>query len=1802
MFRLFLMVCSSTCLFVGLPFELFSSVFISKDDVQSKTLVYDCVSALDGDYLEKDIDLTVKGPTDIEIVRYYNSKNEKDSDGWKVFPHTILLIGNTNQKALIGEHGGTILPYVINSKNEYKIDLLNCFGLVNNAKEISGQTNYRNNALKQIDSNTYELTTGDGSKRIYKKSTNIQNSTNLSIDLEIFQKISKKLNDCSYFYLDYEILPSKNKRFYKYDSFGRVIRIESKNSLEKSTFGWVDISYEDQKVAFKTSDKQILEYYFQKSSFSKNQLLTKVISTKNAEIKYKYDKNDNLIEKHLPNGSLFKIEYIQDKNAKDFGRVSSIYTLKDNTEIKLYDFKYEFKKSSKDRIISGVTHVTDSKNVKRDYSYNEFGEIEKIETYLPNKKLYKILNQKWGKNENAANIITEFTQDSSQNILKYKTYNYDKFGNVVEETLYGNLTGKNQNFIILDKNGSPTKDNERYTIKSRYSSDGFNLLVSRGDPNLSEIKYEYLQNTNLITTKLICFEKWVKKRFFYKYDENAVLIKSIEDDGDVEYLCNDIQEMGISKSFITEIIPNLDLSNPDLPNFGYPKISSKKYLDTKDGKKHLLTKNINTFDKYGNVISTEIFDADDNLCYKDTFKYDLKGNLISSIDRLNNETLYSYDSYNNLLSEETKDVKKIYKYDLNNNKIEETEIYSNGLNYTKKIEYDEFSNLISETDIFGNITKYEYDSLSRLIKAIYPAIQDEDGKMTFSIYKYEYDIFDNVVKINDPKGFITKKSYNARDQITEISYPDKTSEKFAYDLQGSLHRKLLRDATVLIYQYDFLGRVALEEHFTSAETGPGYWLGDKTYEYDAFNLIYFSEDEGRGIKYKYNCKGQLISRYAAIENDNENDETLKNLDITGPKTDYKYDSLGRVIGEKRWYGKDKTDFYQIKRKYNLSDNVTEEIIEDANEQLQVVKRFEYDDRNRLVCRYEESYVVEKITYDAQDQKKSIEDAQNNLTTFDYDYSFTNSLGQKVLLITQNLPNKNKKIFEYDALNNISSVTVINSNNIEISKEKYFYDEVSNLTVKTVSNFVDGKEISKNQTKWIYGPLNRLEKIIEGYGSGNAKVTVFEYNKLGQLTKKYIPGIEKPITYTYGFDDEYSPNKFELSYCPTLTITYPELKLKDEKIVEGKKSLTHLIYFDKNYKIVRAESPNDVLVERKYDDFGNLIKERIKNAEFSDYKILYNYDRLGRVIDVKLPDKSKIEYQYKGYFPKKVRRLDADGNEKYFHEYCEFDEKGNLVGETLVGSAGKRKNVFDSLNRKTEVITDCTNLKIDEFDSNSNIIKLTKNNSQRAYAYESLDQLIVEKGSFNHSYEYDSLNNFTQIDDKKCNVNQLNELLQAEDIICEYDQRGMLFKKSDSSGSSIFINNAFGNLTDIVFQDKSTIRYTYDIFGRRLSKEYNSENENHIENYIYLGNEEVGVIKKNNEIKQLKILGAYYNLDTGRALAFELNDKIFVPIYDFQGNIVSLIDYFIGNVIESYDYSAFGEERIFNSNNDEIELTEIENPWRFAAKRKDDVTKLICFGFRDYDLKIKRWINPDPMGFIDGVNKYAFVSNNPLKYTDLLGLSSHHYYTKHESFDDYFYYKRTEDYTKGADTNVLALYDNSFWERFGTSVSNDLDLLVNTADKILEALDILQTGIGLIEIGAGLAGLGGSGGMEIASFGLGSPVAIPVVAGSLALIADGAVKIGIGISCKMAENTNSNDKNIVRSKSSGQLQKQIEKGQAPRSIERVDKGRGSFEKDHIHFKDNSALNIDGTWKHGEKVLTQQEIKWILKNGWKIPKIL
>jgi hypothetical protein len=75
-------------------------------------------------------------------------------------------------------------------------------------------------------------------------------------------------------------------------------------------------------------------------------------------------------------------------------------------------------------------------------------------------------------------------------------------------------------------------------------------------------------------------------------------------------------------------------------------------------------------------------------------------------------------------------------------------------------------------------------------------------------------------------------------------------------------------------------------------------------------------------------------------------------------------------------------------------------------------------------------------------------------------------------------------------------------------------------------------------------------------------------------------------------------------------------------------------------------------------------------------------------------------------------------------------------------------------------------------------------------------------------------------------------------------------------------------------------------------------------------------------------------------------------------------------------------------------------------------------------------------------------------------------------------------------------------------------------------------------------------------------------------------------------------------SPNQMQRQIEKRQAPQGVDRICT-RCSYSADnpqpHVHFTNKRpTLNMDGTWGHGGSIgLSNEIIQWLLDNGWGTP---
>jgi RHS repeat-associated protein len=107
------------------------------------------------------------------------------------------------------------------------------------------------------------------------------------------------------------------------------------------------------------------------------------------------------------------------------------------------------------------------------------------------------------------------------------------------------------------------------------------------------------------------------------------------------------------------------------------------------------------------------------------------------------------------------------------------------------------------------------------------------------------------------------------------------------------------------------------------------------------------------------------------------------------------------------------------------------------------------------------------------------------------------------------------------------------------------------------------------------------------------------------------------------------------------------------------------------------------------------------------------------------------------------------------------------------------------------------------------------------------------------------------------------------------------------------------------------------------------------------------------------------------IAIETADNIYLPLYDYLGNIIKLISTVNDEMISLPLPHPYGE----HLNQD------TPTAWSFAGKHYDKETGLVYFGARYYAPLLHKWISPDPLGNLQSDDLYQYCFHNPLKYID-----------------------------------------------------------------------------------------------------------------------------------------------------------------------------------------------------------------------------
>ncbi|EPS38200.1 hypothetical protein H072_7990 [Dactylellina haptotyla CBS 200.50] len=202
----------------------------------------------------------------------------------------------------------------------------------------------------------------------------------------------------------------------------------------------------------------------------------------------------------------------------------------------------------------------------------------------------------------------------------------------------------------------------------------------------------------------------------------------------------------------------------------------------------------------------------------------------------------------------------------------------------------------------------------------------------------------------------------------------------------------------------------------------------------------------------------------------------------------------------------------------------------------------------------------------------------------------------------------------------------------------------------------------------------------------------------------------------------------------------------------------------------------------------------------------------------------------------------------------------------------------------------------------------------------------------------------------------------------------------------------------IFNDGTpeTTYYVYDFSGQRIRKITDYQNPSGDSPKIKRDRIYIGKIFE----KYMEYLPSEENTPSRVESSLHVSDKTkrIVVIQDFQtsnGSPDKIIRYQLSNYTESSSIElddqagviSYEEYYPYGATSLQATKSQLEVPkrYRFASKERDDETGLDYVGARYYASWLGRWVNPDPGGLIDGLNRYSFVRNNPACLTDPSGL-------------------------------------------------------------------------------------------------------------------------------------------------------------------------------------------------------------------------
>lgn len=926
------------------------------------------------------------------------------------------------------------------------------------------------------------------------------------------------------------------------------------------------------------------------------------------------------------------------------------------------------------------------------------------------------------------------------------------------------------------------------------------------------------------------------------------------------------------------------------------------------------------------------------------------------------------------LGEESHNQFTTYRWDTLGRVVEKT---GNCCGYTSKLEYDEENNVIRSEDANGNVTTCTYDGNGNMLTLADPMGNTEtytytaDGFNNIATYTdklghqytFSYDANGNLITINGPMGSTTQYTYNSYGQILTQTDAMNHTTTMAYDTYGNLISVTDALGDVLTISYDAFGNPTAQ---TTSSGATQYFIYDRlgrlsttidalnnrtdlTYDvagrlvtlhaplstnhftYDALGQpLAVTDGRQATTTYTYNAKGKPSEVRNAMNNAthlfyDDRDQLILTIDALGDSTRYQYDAGGNMTSVSLPNGQEITYTY----------NALNRLIQTAD-QYGIMQTTLYDAMGNVVATINANGDTTHMTYDALGRLIQTTDPLGNSDNYTYDLTGN--------LLTYTDANGNTTTYNYDAVGNMLTETDA-LNNVTT----YTYDADGNLTSVTDAN--------GNTTAYTYDAKGQLTIIT----FANGKTQQFWYDAVGNVVKQ---------------KDE-SGNQTLMAYDANgnlLSRIYPD-------------GSSDQYTYDLNGNMLTANNAN-ANITFTYDANGQMLSESSWYAGASPATTQYTYDILNGIINITYPSGRQVTERYdrRGRLSNIVSNNDTVATFTYTPtDYIASRTYGNGDVTTFSYDAANRLTAISASNSQFSILNlDYTYDPVGNILSKTDAVHLDRSET---CSYDALHRLTsFQRGQVNYSgvipnpmkqlqYNLDALGNRTTVtaDGTTTNYahNNMNAYTTVDNETMQYDGKGNM----TSDGTHTYQYNYRNRMISV--DNGSIATYQYDALDRRICKTITTDTIQ----YYYRG---------------VQCIEEWYASDplvTSYIYGNSIDDILFIhrnsqDYYFHKNHLVSVMAITDNNgfLVETYDYDPYGFPTIFNATGVEVVNSTIGNTIMFTGREYDHETGLYYYRTRIYNIQQGRFMQHDPLTYVEGYNMYEYVGTNPILFNDPLGLS------------------------------------------------------------------------------------------------------------------------------------------------------------------------------------------------------------------------